>query len=164
MQKGWHCHRDFLHSFRALAFAQAPRTVSIFRVTLHLPMKHRFKKHYTREEARALLPQIREWLERLNQLRHVLERYEKRLDPLMKQGQDAGGQTVNDQVRALADAQEILAEFQRRQILIKDLERGLVDFPAIIGGKEVFLCWEQDEEDVEFWHDLESGYGGRERL
>jgi hypothetical protein len=127
-------------------------------------MKHRFKKHYTRDEARALLPQIRKWLERLSQLRHVLERHEKRLGPLMKHGRDAGGQTVNDQVRTLADAQEILAEFQHRQIFIKDLERGLVDFPAIIGGKEVFLCWEQDEDDVEFWHDLESGYGGRERL
>ena len=68
--------------------------VSIPRVTPHLPMKHRFKKHYTREEARALLPQIRKWLERLSQLRHVLERYEKRLDSLMKQGHDAGGQTV----------------------------------------------------------------------
>jgi len=127
-------------------------------------MKHRFDKHYTRDEARALLPQIRQWLARLGQLRQTLERHEKRLGPLMKQGQDAGGQTVNDQVRALADAQEILAEFQRREIFIKDLERGLVDFPAILGGKEVFLCWEQDEEDVEFWHDLDTGYGGRERL
>jgi hypothetical protein len=138
--------------------------VSISEPELYLPMKHRFKKHYTRDEARAVLPQIRKWLERLNQLRQVLERHEKRLSALMKQGQDAGGQSVNDQVRALADAQEILAEFQRRQIIIKDLERGLVDFPAIVGGKEVFLCWEQDEEDVEFWHDLDTGYGGRERL
>jgi hypothetical protein len=127
-------------------------------------MKHRFSKHYTRDEARALLPEIRRWLERLAQLRQVLGRLEKRLDALMKQGRDAGGQTVNEQVRTLADVQEILAEFQRRQIFIKDLERGLVDFPAIIGGKEVFLCWEQDKDDVEFWHDLESGYGGRERL
>lgn len=127
-------------------------------------MKHHFKKHYTRDEARALLPQIRKWLERLKQLRHVLERHEKRLETLMRQGHDAGGQTVNDQVRTLADAQEILAGFQRREIFIKDLERGLVDFPAIIGGREVFLCWEQDEEDIEFWHDLEGGYGGRERL
>ena len=43
-------------------------------------------------------------------------------------------------------------------------ERGLVDFPAILAGREVFLCWEQDEEDIEFWHDLASGYAGRERL
>jgi hypothetical protein len=127
-------------------------------------MKHRFDKHYTREEARALLPQIRQWLERLNQLRHVLERQEKRLEALMKQGHDTGGQTVNDQVRTLADVQEVLAEFQHRQIFVKDVERGLVDFPAIMGDKEVFLCWEQDEDDVEFWHDLEGGYGGRERL
>ncbi|MGA9778067.1 MAG: DUF2203 domain-containing protein [Limisphaerales bacterium] len=127
-------------------------------------MKHRFNKHYTRDEVRALLPQIRKWLERLTELRQLLERQEKRLDALMKQGHDVGGPTVNDQVRTLADVQVILAEFQRRQIFIKDLERGLVDFPAIIGGREVFLCWEQDEEDVEFWHDLESGYGGRERL
>ena len=63
-------------------------------------MKYRFDKHYTREEARALLPQIRKWLERLNQLRHVLERQEKRLEPLMKQGHDTGGQTVNEQVQA----------------------------------------------------------------
>ena len=60
--------------------------------------------------------------------------------------------------------QEILAEFQQRQIQIKDIERGLIDFPAIIGGREVFLCWEQDEEDIEFWHDLDTGYAGREHL
>jgi hypothetical protein len=44
------------------------------------------------------------------------------------------------------------------------MARGLVDFPAIMGGKEVFLCWESDEDDIEFWHDLETGYGGREKL
>jgi hypothetical protein len=60
--------------------------------------------------------------------------------------------------------QEVLAEFQRRRIIIKDLERGLIDFPAIMGGKEVFLCWEQDEEEIEFWHDLDIGFSGRERL
>ena len=80
------------------------------------------------------------------------------------EGQDIGGETVNNWIRALADMQEILAEFQRRQIFIKDLERGLIDFPAIIGGKEVFLCWEPDEDDIEFWHDLDTGFGGRERL
>ena len=43
---------------------------------------------------------------------------------------------------------------QRREIQIKDVDGGLGDFPAIIGGKEVFLCWEQDEKDIEFWHDF----------
>ncbi|HZL12980.1 MAG TPA: DUF2203 domain-containing protein [Verrucomicrobiae bacterium] len=127
-------------------------------------MKFQFEKHYSREEAGALLPQIRRWLAKLNQLRKDLERFDKRLSGMAEQGKDTGGETVNGWIRALADMQETLAEFQRREIFIKDLERGLLDFPAIIGGREVFLCWESDEEDVEFWHDLETGFGGREKL
>jgi hypothetical protein len=82
----------------------------------------------------------------------------------MHPGNDLGGDLVNKWVRTLAEMQESLGEFQRRDIQIKDVERGLLDFPAIIGGKEVFLCWEQDEDAVEFWHDLDTGYSGRERL
>ena len=127
-------------------------------------MGHRFDKHYTREEAQALLPQLRQWLKRLNELRHELERSDKRLSSLMHSGNDLGGDLVNKWIRTLTEMQELLGEFQRRDIQIKDLERGLLDFPAIIGGKEVFLCWEQDEDAVEFWHDLDTGFSGRERL
>jgi hypothetical protein len=131
---------------------------------LIIEMELRFKKHYTREEARAMLPEIRRWLERLNRLRKDVEKFEQRLSQMAAQNYDIGGETVNDWIRALADMQEVLVEFQRREIIIKDLDRGLVDFPAIIGGREVFLCWESDEDDIEFWHDLESGFAGRERL
>jgi hypothetical protein len=127
-------------------------------------VKHRFEKHYTREEARALLPQIRQWLAELNRLRVDLESVEKRLGSLSESGCDTGGETVNRWIRALAGMQSVLMEFQRRQIFIKDPDRGLVDFPAMLGGREVFLCWESGEDDVEFWHDLDTGYGGRERL
>ena len=90
-------------------------------------MAFHFKKHYTVEEARELIPQLRLWLDELNRHRQRLTQLDERLQ-------------------------------------LKDLERGLIDFPAIIGGKEVFLCWEKDENDIEFWHDLETGYAGRERL
>ena len=127
-------------------------------------MSYRFQKHYTREEAEALLPQLRAWLTELNRLRGEVERYDKRLGGLNTEGQDTGGETVNQWIRALAGMQQILAEFSRREIFIKDLSRGLVDFPALVGNKEVFLCWEADEDKVEFWHDLDTGFGGRERL
>jgi hypothetical protein len=127
-------------------------------------MAYHFKKHYTREEARALLPQIRQWLKRMGDLRADLEKFEARVSAMMSPGCDVGGESVNRWVRALADLEEVLQEFNRRDIQLKDMGRGLLDFPAIIGGKEVFLCWEQDEEDVEFWHDLDAGYAGRERL
>ncbi|MDB6023743.1 MAG: hypothetical protein JWQ04_3600 [Pedosphaera sp.] len=127
-------------------------------------MKYRFQKHYTREEARALLPKLRQWLERLAGLRLEFEKNERRLAGLMASGQDAGGEMVNASVKLQGEIRQLLQEFAEREIIIKDLERGLVDFPALVGGKEVFLCWEKDEDDVEFWHDIDSGYAGREPL
>jgi hypothetical protein len=125
---------------------------------------YRYRKHYTREEARALLPEIRLWLKRIASLREMLEKYEQRVESLMKGGDAIGGEAVNSWVRTLAEVRHVLCEFQKRDIQIKDLHRGLIDFPAIIAGREVFLCWEQDEDDIEFWHDLDSGYAGREPL
>ena len=127
-------------------------------------MSHKFSKHYTLEEARAMLPQIRSELQRLEHFREQMRKDEQRLSAIIEKGADAGGETVNRWVRTLADFQDLLRDFEIREIIIKDLNRGLVDFPAIIGGREVFLCWEKDEEDIEFWHDLDGGYAGRERL
>ncbi len=127
-------------------------------------MTRQFQKHYTREEARELLPDIRRWLERINQLRQTLEKCEKRLSSLMANGADVGGPTVNQWIRFHAELLAVVGEFRRREIQIKDLDRGLIDFPAIRDGKEVFLCWEDGEEDIEYWHDLDAGYAGREKL
>ena len=127
-------------------------------------MAYQFKQHYTRDQARALLPQIRQWLKQLSTLRRKLSECDQRLARHMEGGREVGGEIVNQWVRVAADVKSTLAEFQRRDIQIKDLDRGLIDFPAILNGKEVFLCWEQDEEDIEYWHDLQSGYAGRERL
>lgn len=127
-------------------------------------MGFQFRKHYTLEQARALLPEVRQWLSQLAQLRQRLAQYDERLAEILTAGNDAGGDLVNHWVRTLSEVKSLLANFQKREIQVKDLDRGLIDFPALVGGKEVFLCWEQDEEDIEFWHDLDTGYAGRERL
>jgi hypothetical protein len=127
-------------------------------------MAYRFNKHYTRQEARKLLPQLRQWLRQLVDQRETLQQYERRLETLLKPGCDLGGPEVNGWVRTLLSIQDILLRFFQRDIQIKDLDRGLLDFPAMRDGQEVFLCWEQTEDDVEFWHDLESGYAGRKPL
>jgi len=123
-----------------------------------------FKKHYTREEARALLPRVRRWLKQLVELRSDFEQRDKRLKAAMLPGCDMGGEIVNAWVRIIADIKDLSQEFREREIQIKDIDRGLIDFPAIMDGREVFLCWEDGEEDIEYWHDLESGYAGRQKL
>ena len=127
-------------------------------------MGFQYGKHYTREEARALLPQIREWLDQLSQLRGQLQEYDKRVAEMTSQGNDVGGENVNRWLKSLSAIKSLLGEFQKREIQIKDLDRGLIDFPAFIAGQEAFLCWEKDEEDIEYWHDLKSGYGSSEKL
>jgi hypothetical protein len=126
--------------------------------------EHRYQKHYTLEEARALLPQVREWLTRIADIREKLAKQEQQIESVFKAGGDAGGTVVNSWLRGMAEIRELFLEFHRREIQIKDIARGLIDFPAIVVGREVFLCWEQGEEDNEFWHDLDAGYAGRERL
>ena len=111
-----------------------------------------------------MLPQVREWLGEIDQLRKQLKRLDERLGQMVAEGADAGGDSVHKQIKLLADLKDVLQEFERREIQIKDIERGLIDFPAILSGREVFLCWERDEDDIEFWHDLDTGYAGRERL
>jgi len=127
-------------------------------------MERRFSHHFTREEAQALLPQVRTWLRRLQEIPPILDHVALSLVPESAAGHDLGGDHVVRQVRLAAEFQSILGEFQRRQIQIKDVARGLVDFPALIAGREVFLCWEQDEETIEYWHDIDSGYMGRHPL
>lgn len=127
-------------------------------------MSLQFHKHYSVNEARALLPQVREWLTKLQQVRRRLDHLSDRISQMIAGGNDVGASLVNENVRLISEVNDLLGEFRSREIQIKDLDRGLIDFPAIIGGREVFLCWEQDEEDIEHWHELDAGYAGREKL
>lgn len=108
-----------------------------------------------------MLPHIRRWLGRVDLLREQLRSADRTIDAITASGADAGGSTVNDRLRHLAELREVLREFERREIQVKDLERGLVDFPSLREGREVFLCWEKTEDDIEHWHDLNAGYSDR---
>ena len=57
-----------------------------------------------------------------------------------------------------------MAEFDARGIVLRDLDRGLIDFPSLRDGREVYLCWIDGETDIGFWHELDAGYAGRQEL
>ena len=127
-------------------------------------MSYYFRKHYSVQEAKELLPQVEKWLEILAQLRDQLRKLDSLLKDRLKTGADLGGQSVNKQVQSIAKFQQVLSEFRSREIQIKDLDRGLIDFPHLRAGKEVFLCWEKGEEDIGYWHALDAGFRGRKPL
>ena len=57
-----------------------------------------------------------------------------------------------------------IGEIQAMGVLVKDLDTGLVDFPATRDGEDILLCWQLGEDEVAYWHGLEDGYAGRQPL
>lgn len=127
-------------------------------------MAYRFKKHYTLAEARAMLPKITEWLDDLSRLQVEHDKLSKRVSNLVSTQSDVGGESVNNSLKVLFAMQSIYEAFKKHEIQLKDVERGLIDFPSRRGTREVFLCWEKGEEDIGHWHELDAGFAGREPL
>jgi hypothetical protein len=75
-----------------------------------------------------------------------------------------GGWPGRDVAAATLGLQRAVADLQAADIVVRDVVRGLVDFPAVRDGEEVYLCWLVDEPEIGWWHDLDSGFGGRQSL
>ena len=128
-------------------------------------MIHQFDRHFTLAEARAMLPQLRRVFKELHVRQDRAHATEAKLkDTLNRSGGDLGGKLVATLMTDLVALDAEVRQLQERGVVIKDFERGLVDFPSLRDDREVFLCWELEEDDIEFFHDIESGYAGRERL
>lgn len=126
---------------------------------------YHFKKHFTLAEARALLPELRQIFRDIHRRRDAVRQADAKLcEQLEATGGDLGGQTVTAMLLDWVQMNLQLRRIQALGIQVKDFDRGLVDFPHLRDGREVFLCWELDEDDIEFWHELDTGYAGRERL
>jgi hypothetical protein len=125
-------------------------------------MQH--SRHYTLEQASALLREVAELLQRMRSARDRLGDAEARAALAAAGGTNGGGQpgrTVSEGFLELRDAMIWLRE---REVVLRDLDRGLVDFPAIRDGAEVYLCWEEGEAEIAFWHKPEAGFAGRQPI
>ena len=122
------------------------------------------ERHFTREEASALLPRIKEMLRELRSSKDQLTDTEAH-EALSEAAPGNGGGDEGKQVGvAFLEVRRLLGAIEESGIVLRDIDRGLVDFPAVIDGREVYLCWELGEDDVAYWHDLDSGYRGREPI
>ena len=122
------------------------------------------ERHFSREGANALLPQLTALLSQLQEAKDELTDTEAH-EALSEAAPTNGGGEQGRQVGvAFLEVRRILETVERAGIVLRDIDQGLVDFPALMDGREVYLCWELGEDEVGYWHDLEGGYGGREPL
>jgi len=122
------------------------------------------ERHFTREEANALLPRLKPLLRQLRDAKDQLTDEEVH-EVLSEAAATNGGGEPGRQVGvAFLEVRRLLEALQESGIVIRDIGRGLLDFPAVIDGSEVYLCWELGEDEVDYWHELDAGYRGRQPL
>jgi hypothetical protein len=132
-------------------------------------------KTLTLSEANALLPNIRPLLEQLQTLQTTIAESSRQLGKRAEHGAAGNGfssaenkQRIQDgtkrQLQLIEAFQDILKRLEGVGCVIKDLSIGLVDFYSIRNGELVFLCWKLEEDQIRFWHALDTGYAGRRSL
>jgi hypothetical protein len=129
-------------------------------------------RRFTPSEANEELAEIRPLVEEIVAHRREYLRIQAERQALAQRIAGNGG---GIEASALGDLQEAerrerveiarrVNAVHERGAIVKDLDTGLVDFPARLGGEEVLLCWRLGEEQIEHWHGLEEGFAGRKRL
>jgi hypothetical protein len=122
------------------------------------------ERHFTVEEANAALPHVKPLLQRLRDARDLLTDEEAHAVLADAAPSNGGGEPGTQVGEAFLEVRRLLIALEEGGIVVRDVDRGLIDFPAIIDGREVYLCWELGEDEVAWWHELDAGYRGRQSL
>jgi hypothetical protein len=130
-------------------------------------------KYFTLQEAEDCLPNLEDWLRTAIDSRKGAAQTERELQAIGERIHLLGGVEINPvKVAEKKAVHRVCAQRLKSSIeniekvgcLVKDLEMGLVDFPAWLEGDEVYLCWKLGESRIEFWHRPEEGFTGRKRI
>jgi hypothetical protein len=140
-------------------------------------------RFYDLDSANARIPEMREILEQLKAQREDLIRLRdlvlERQEAVEAGGEPAGGQSrspddeePDDELRLIRlrmqglidQMQAGVARIDELGITLRDIESGLIDFPALASGRQIWLCWRLGEDDIGWWHELSEGFSGRRAL
>ncbi|MGD0360534.1 MAG: DUF2203 domain-containing protein [Bryobacteraceae bacterium] len=130
-------------------------------------------KRFTLWEAERMLPQVRDWMVEAVAMKLQYDEAERAVQALATRITMMGG-IVADRARAADDKERrdaagqklrsLLENFEQAGVLVKDLDKGLADFPTLFRGEEVYLCWKLDEQSIRFWHGTHEGFAGRKAI
>ena len=128
-----------------------------------------FPRLFTVGEANALLPAVRGLTERIQENIQRLKNKSKIV--IRDQQLDPGAADFMDRLqenseiaRLVSEVKDGVEQIQSYGCICNGAEQGLVDFPCLLGAEVVFLCWQQGEPTISYWHRIEEGFAGRRPL
>jgi hypothetical protein len=130
-------------------------------------------KTFTLSEAHTLLPVLEALLKRAQAAGQRAAELGIEMQQLSQRIFLSGGLHVNvaqaarrraEREKALQEAHDTVVEIDEIGVQVKDLEKGLLDFPCVLDGNTVLLCWKLGEKEIGFWHTPEEGFEGRKPL
>jgi hypothetical protein len=125
-------------------------------------MAHRY---FTLQEANEALNLIRSLMDEVQAIRvKILKNQPEAWPAIEKSAGNGGNRALSNMVQDFEKFDALIHRIQDTDVLIKDINLGLLDFPALKDGREVYLCWQYGEEDIAFWHEVEAGYAGRQPI
>jgi hypothetical protein len=160
----WELIESLLAPERALAYHSQIRNSQFTIRNSHPDIS---MKIFTIEEANALLPTVRSNLRNIQKAHRRLSAYREQAKEASEAAERGGGGFAEGPIYAqlLIKLTELMNNLESLGVQVKDLDRGLVDFPYLREGRVVLLCWQMGEGDeVEWWHDLDAGFAGRTPL
>jgi hypothetical protein len=130
-------------------------------------------KTFSLSEAQTLLPVLESLLRKAQAASAKAGELEREMQQLSQRIFLSGGMHVDvakaakrraERERAVQESKDTLAEIDEIGVQVKDLEQGLLDFPSVMDGNAVLLCWKLGEKEIGFWHTEEDGFAGRKPL
>lgn len=122
-------------------------------------------RYFTVEQANEALKILKPLVQEMMEIRQsILERQPETWPALQKAVGNGGSKAASLMAQEFARLNDLARQIQSTGILLKDINLGLLDFPSLRDGREVYLCWRYGEELIEYWHDVDAGYAGRQRL
>lgn len=122
-------------------------------------------KYFTVEQANAILPEVRPLMAELLERRaKVVRTRRETIEMIRGADSDFGGRIPSELVREFIRIERLAKQIRGYGCIIRDINTGLLDFLAEREGREVFLCWRFNEPRVAFYHDLHTGFQGRQPL
>ncbi len=120
---------------------------------------------FTFAEAQSLLPRLRTLLEEIGEewqhMRDLNPEIQKARDSAALDGFSKSGV---EYVESVSHLMSLIHQIRDMGVLLKDADKGLCDFPYLKAGRVVYLCWQLGEDSIQYWHDIETGFAGREPL